>query len=142
MKKGLFRKVIVLGIIFLFVGVGIETIIGISNIDKLSGVMKIKYNIDTEVTQTITEDTEKFMITYGGKDYDNGYSGQQTNDGGYIITGYTESFGVGNNDFWLIKTDKDGRSRNKVISSSLLLWFLERFPMLEKLLNLIKSSLR
>ncbi|MFX0196918.1 MAG: NosD domain-containing protein [Candidatus Hodarchaeota archaeon] len=46
--------------------------------------------------------------TYGGSERDGGRSVEQTADGGYIILGWTESYGVGGRDLWVIKTDIDG----------------------------------
>jgi len=46
--------------------------------------------------------------TYGGSSDDYAYSVQQTTDGGYIVAGYTDSFGAGNRDFYLVKTNSLG----------------------------------
>ena len=45
---------------------------------------------------------------YGGVDWDFGYSLKQTLDGGFIIAGTTYSFGRGNADGYVIKTDASG----------------------------------
>ncbi len=46
--------------------------------------------------------------TYGGVNYDEAFSVAQTSDSGYIIVGYTVSYGAGDNDVYLIKTDEYG----------------------------------
>ncbi|MFC2088962.1 T9SS type A sorting domain-containing protein [Calditrichota bacterium] len=47
---------------------------------------------------------------YGGDDDDEACSVQQTSDGGYILAGYTESYGDGLDDIWVVKTNAFGGS--------------------------------
>jgi hypothetical protein len=46
--------------------------------------------------------------TYGGRDFERGHAIVRTQDGGYIIGGYTTSFGAGGRDVYLVRTDSDG----------------------------------
>jgi hypothetical protein len=46
--------------------------------------------------------------TYGGGSDDKCWSVQQTKDGGFILSGWTWSFGAGQSDFYLVKTDGQG----------------------------------
>ena len=43
--------------------------------------------------------------TYGGTEYEVAFSLIATPDGGYTMAGYTRSYGAGQEDFWLVKTD-------------------------------------
>lgn len=64
------------------------------------------YNI--YLVKTNANGDELWTKTFGGNDYDNGGSAQQTTDGGYVIVGNTRSFGAGLFDVYLIKTNSNG----------------------------------
>ena len=65
---------------------------------------------DVYLLKTDIYGVEQWNQTYGGIQHDEGYSVLQTNDGGYIICGWTLSFGSGDEDLYLIKTDAYGDS--------------------------------
>ena len=49
-----------------------------------------------------------WIKTYGGTLNDKGHVVQPTDDGGYIMTGWTESLGAGGADIYLVKTNANG----------------------------------
>ena len=50
----------------------------------------------------------QFVKTLGGASYDQGNSVVAVSDGGFVVTGYTYSYGAGANDFLLAKFDGSG----------------------------------
>jgi uncharacterized delta-60 repeat protein len=65
-------------------------------------------NNDFYLVKTNSQGEQLWTRTYGGSDNDEAFSVQQTADGGYIVAGETESFGAGNKDFYLVKTNSQG----------------------------------
>ncbi len=52
--------------------------------------------------------TVEWQRTYGGAEDDEALSAHQTPDGGYIVAGYTASFGDPDYDTWVLKLDSSG----------------------------------
>jgi len=55
-----------------------------------------------------TSPSSSFCKAIGGEKFDAGVSLIQTSDGGYAIAGYTESFGAGEKDVYVVKLDANG----------------------------------
>ncbi len=63
------------------------------------------YVLKLDATGNVT-----WQKTFGGSSSDSASSIQQTADGGYIVAGYTASFGAGASDAYVLKLDADGNT--------------------------------
>lgn len=67
--------------------------------------------LDAWLVKTDVNGIMQWDHTYGGAGEDGAWSVVQTSDGRYAIAGDTESYGSGDRDFWLIKTDSAGNAQ-------------------------------
>jgi hypothetical protein len=74
----------------------------------LAGTRCTAENFDFWLVKTDAYGDIVWNQTYGGPNIDQALAMVQTSDGGYALAGYTESFGSGSYDCWLIKTDAFG----------------------------------
>jgi len=65
---------------------------------------------DCWLVKTDAKGNMKWNRTYGGTKGDEAYSVIQTTDGGFALAGGTSSYSIGECDFWLIKTNSQGKS--------------------------------
>ena len=66
---------------------------------------------DFWLVKTDSNGNEQWNRTFGGTDHDYAFSIRQTADGGYIVAGWTGSYGAGDDDAWLVKTDSNGNEQ-------------------------------
>jgi regulation of enolase protein 1 (concanavalin A-like superfamily) len=63
---------------------------------------------DVYLIKTDSRGDTLWTRTFGGGAYDEAHSVQHTSDGGFVIAGFTNSFGAGSADVYLIKTNSLG----------------------------------
>ena len=63
---------------------------------------------DAWLVKTDANGNMEWYKTYGGTNYEYPASLVETSDGGFVFAGVTFSYGGGNSDFWLVKTDEVG----------------------------------
>ncbi|MEM1406996.1 MAG: serine hydrolase domain-containing protein [Bacteroidota bacterium] len=68
-----------------------------------------KGNGDVLLTKNLANDNEEWVKLFGGKAYDKAHSIELAKDGGFLLVGSTSSYGNGNYDVWVIKTDVHGK---------------------------------
>ena len=67
---------------------------------------------DYWLVKTDASGVKEWSRTYGGPDEDIARSVVQMGDGGYALAGYSESYGVGTQDVWLVITDSQGNQKS------------------------------
>ena len=76
----------------------------IAGFQKLDGTI----NYDAMVAKLASNGDVQWQKTYGGSGSDSAISIEQIHDGGFALAGYTETFGAGGRDFWVLRLKDDG----------------------------------
>lgn len=76
----------------------------------LAGVTNssVASSYDALLVKTDSAGNMQWNRTYGGTNYEEARSLVRTSDEGYAFAGSTSSYGAGDHDFWLVKTDSSG----------------------------------
>ncbi len=69
-------------------------------------------DFDGWLVKTDSQGNTEWQKTFGGTGDDRFQSIQKTSDGGYIMAGFTKSFGSQGSDLWVVKTDSSGNTCN------------------------------
>ena len=83
---------------------------GHSIIQKQDSNFVVLGNVDNDVLMLELNNKGDVLWSqsYGGSQLDEAYHFEHTSDGGYIISGSTQSYGFGGSDIWLIKSGSNG----------------------------------
>ena len=73
------------------------------------GTWSFGVECDLYLIKTDASGSVSWSRTFGGNNDEWGYSVRQTADGGYVVAGCTDSYGAGDFDVYLIKTNADGK---------------------------------
>ena len=114
----------------------------------ICGMTQTIYNYYALLLKTDENGNEEWEKTYPGLGVAQGFKAKQTIDKGFILTGSTSRSIFSTEMFVLVlKTDEEGNmewSSNRAKKNStdrtiesIITWLLDRFPLLERLLNLI-----
>jgi len=75
----------------------------------VTGVPETSGEYDVCLVKTNSSGVSQWQKTFGGSGIDEGLFVRQTSDGGYVITGLSDSFGSGDPNAYLVKTDSSGK---------------------------------